>query len=71
MAVCSVLYTSATGVAEIAESTNLTGCPHTFVYIVYVPVLVPYLECAYMVIRLSVVCEQKQDNNAETAVRKC
>ena len=23
------------GVAEIAESTNLKGCPHTFVYIVY------------------------------------
>uniref|UniRef100_A0A674CQL9 adenylate cyclase n=1 Tax=Salmo trutta TaxID=8032 RepID=A0A674CQL9_SALTR len=29
MAVCSILYTclSATGVAEIAESTNLNGCP--------------------------------------------
>ena len=26
---------SATGVAEIAESTNLKGCPHTFVSIAY------------------------------------
>ena len=25
----------ATGVAEVAESTHLNGCPHTFVYIVY------------------------------------
>ena len=30
------IYLSATGVAEIAESTHLKGCPHTFVYIVYV-----------------------------------
>ena len=30
-----VIHLSATGVAEIAESTNLKGCPHTFVYIVY------------------------------------
>ena len=29
MAVCSILYTSARGVAEIAKSTNLKGCPHT------------------------------------------
>jgi hypothetical protein len=26
-------------VAEIAESTNLKGCPHTFVYIVYLLLL--------------------------------
>ena len=26
---------SAAGVAEIAESTHLKGCPHTFVYVVY------------------------------------
>ena len=31
MAVCSM---SATGVAEIAKSSNLKGRPHTFVYIV-------------------------------------
>ena len=30
-----VIHLSSTGVAEIAESTNLKGCPHTFVYIVY------------------------------------
>ena len=36
MAVCSYfIHLSAMGVAEIAESTNLKGCPHTFVYIVY------------------------------------
>ena len=29
------IHLSATGVAEIAESTNLKGGPHTFVYIVY------------------------------------
>jgi hypothetical protein len=34
MAVCSILL-SAIGVSEIAKSTNLKGCPHTFVYIVY------------------------------------
>ena len=33
MAVCSIVYTSATGVAEITEFTNLKGCQHTFVYI--------------------------------------
>ena len=26
------IYLSATGVAEMAKSTNLKGCPHTFVY---------------------------------------
>jgi hypothetical protein len=26
---------SVTGVAEIADSTHLKRCPHTFVYIVY------------------------------------
>ena len=31
---CARFYTP--GVAEIAESTNLKGCPHAFVYIVYV-----------------------------------
>ena len=35
MAVCSILYTSATDVAEMDESTNLKWCPHTFVNIVY------------------------------------
>jgi hypothetical protein len=34
--VLDFIHLSATGVAEIAESTNLKGCPHTFVYIVYV-----------------------------------
>ena len=29
------MHLSATGVAEIAKSTNLKRCPHTFVYIVY------------------------------------
>ena len=29
------IHLSAAGVAEIAKSTNLNGCPHTFVYIVY------------------------------------
>jgi hypothetical protein len=33
--VLDFIHLSATGVAEIAESTNLKGCPHTFVYIVY------------------------------------
>jgi hypothetical protein len=30
-----VINLSATGMAEIAESTLLNGCPHTFVNIVY------------------------------------
>uniref|UniRef100_A0A8C8JM10 Peptidylglycine alpha-amidating monooxygenase n=1 Tax=Oncorhynchus tshawytscha TaxID=74940 RepID=A0A8C8JM10_ONCTS len=30
------IHLSATGVVEIAISTHLKGCPHTFVYIVYV-----------------------------------
>ena len=29
------IHLSATGVAEIAESTNLKGCPHTFLYDVH------------------------------------
>ena len=29
------IHLSATGVTEIAKSTNLKVCPHTFVYIVY------------------------------------
>jgi hypothetical protein len=29
------IHQSATGVAEIAESTNLKGCPHTFGHVVY------------------------------------
>jgi hypothetical protein len=33
MAVCLILYTSATGVAEIAKSTHLKGCPHNLVCI--------------------------------------
>ena len=33
MALCSILYTCQQRVAEIAESTNLKGCSHTFVYI--------------------------------------
>ena len=33
--VLNFIHLSATGVAEIAESTNLKWCPHTFVYIVY------------------------------------
>jgi hypothetical protein len=33
--VLDFIHLSAIGVAEIAESTNLKGCPHTFVYIVY------------------------------------
>ena len=28
------IHLSATGVAKIAKSTNLKGCPHTFVYMV-------------------------------------
>ena len=31
------IHLSATGVAEIAKSTHLEECPHTFVYIVYLP----------------------------------
>ena len=34
--VLNVIHLSATGVAAIAKSTNLKGCTHTFVYIVYV-----------------------------------
>jgi hypothetical protein len=30
-----VIHLSGMGVTEIAKSTNLKGCPHTFVYIVY------------------------------------
>ena len=33
--VLDLIHLSATGVAEIAKSTHLKGCPHTFVYIVY------------------------------------
>ena len=29
------IHLSAMGVAKIAKTTNLKGCPHTFVYIVY------------------------------------
>ena len=29
------IHLSATDVVEIAKTTNLKGCPHTFVYIVY------------------------------------
>ena len=32
---CLIIHLSATGVAEIDKSTNLKGCPHTFVYMVY------------------------------------
>ena len=32
---CAFIHLSATDVAEIAESIHLKGCPHTFVYIVY------------------------------------
>ena len=35
--VLDFIYLSATDVAEIAESTHLKGCPHTFVYTVYLP----------------------------------
>jgi hypothetical protein len=36
--VCELDFThlSATSVAEIAETNNLKGCPHTCVYIVYI-----------------------------------
>ena len=30
-----VIHLSTTGVAEIAVSTHLIGCPNTFVYVVY------------------------------------
>ena len=33
------IHLSTTGVAEIAKSTNLMGCPHTFVYVVYIMLL--------------------------------
>ena len=33
--VLDFIHLSATVVAEIAESTNLKGCPHTFVNILY------------------------------------
>ena len=36
------IHLSVTGVAEIAESPHLKGCPDTFVYIVYVGM------CKYM-----------------------
>jgi hypothetical protein len=36
MAVCTIfIHLPAMGVAEIAKSTNLKWCSHTFVYIVY------------------------------------
>ena len=31
------IHLLAIGVAEIATSTHLKGCPHTFVYVVYFP----------------------------------
>ena len=34
------IHLSATGLTEIAESTNLKGCPLTFVYIVYVDLVI-------------------------------
>ena len=34
--VLDFIHLSATGVAEIAESTNLKGCSHAFVYVMYV-----------------------------------
>ena len=34
--VLNFIHMSATGEAEIAKYTYLKGCPHTFVYIVYV-----------------------------------
>jgi hypothetical protein len=37
--VLDFIHLSATGVAEMAISTHFNGCPHTFVYIVYVLVL--------------------------------
>ncbi|KAK6318221.1 hypothetical protein J4Q44_G00115120 [Coregonus suidteri] len=33
--VLDVIHLSATGVAEIAQSTNLKGCPYTFGHVVY------------------------------------
>ena len=34
------MHLSATAVVEIAESTNLKGTPHTFVYIVHMNILI-------------------------------
>ena len=46
MAVRSI-WLSATGVAEIAESTHLKRCPYTFVCMVYMCVAVVLCSCAY------------------------
>ena len=34
--VLDFIHLSAVGVSEKAESTNVKGCPHTFVYLVYI-----------------------------------
>jgi hypothetical protein len=39
---CVIIHLSATGVAEIAESTKLKGCPLTFAFIVSVTNYNPY-----------------------------
>ena len=44
MAVCLILYTSATGVAEMAESANLKACPHTFGHTVYLRMETPEID---------------------------
>ena len=49
--VLDCIHLSATGVAEIAKSTHLKGCPHTAVYIVCVYSV--YTVCVYIVYVLS------------------
>jgi hypothetical protein len=54
--VLNFIHLSATGVAEIAKSTNMKGCPHTFVYIVYVLPVLPvfrYATSVYTILTLA------------------
>uniref|UniRef100_A0A673XCA6 Uncharacterized protein n=1 Tax=Salmo trutta TaxID=8032 RepID=A0A673XCA6_SALTR len=46
--VLDFIHLSATDVAEKVESTNLKGCPHTFVYIVYLPTFDSYLSIQFL-----------------------
>jgi hypothetical protein len=38
--VLNFIHLSATGVAEIAKSTTLKGCPHNFLYIVFIHIII-------------------------------
>ena len=49
IAVIDFICLSATGVAEIAESTDLKGCPHTCTYNVYRELYTVHIACIEIV----------------------